>query len=610
MKISLRYKLLISFMIVVIVVLAGVTAGGSALIREYFITTKRHELTDKAHEMARVVNTFYDGRITHGQLNNFVNSVDSFLDARVWVVDNQLNLVTVSEEQPDQGYGTRRPASVVKPSPMRPMWDCDMPFNAASPQAQQPQTPKQDKPANQPGGMWDCDTPGVQGNTGGKSPSSQGMMGMWGRHSQNQMPGEQSVPTNTASPPKSKEPPAVTPNQPNNVVLDVGKGQTGAPSNAVLSLAEIKGTQELGREIEANAGKVWSKIYYHPYYEENVMLVAVPLVRPDGTVSGTVMINTPLEEIEGFLRRIYYYIGLAGLAGILLATLLAGYLSGGIVRPLKSMQETAAAMAKGDYSARTSISTRDEVGELGQSLNWLAHDLGAYVGELEKMDKMRRDFVANVSHELRTPLTIMQGYNQALQDGAITDPAKVTKYHKVMGNEIARLEKLIAELLDLSQLQASGVTLEKEPVYLVEVIDNVITLLKPRSEEKGVTLVADIAQDIPPVTGDGDRLTQLVLILMDNALKFTAPGGRITAGLTMEKGREVLNVTDTGVGIPLEDIPFIWERFYKADKSRASGGTGLGLAIAKQIADLHGAEAEVYSMPGEGTKFMIRFPIQ
>nr|WP_284707745.1 HAMP domain-containing sensor histidine kinase [Sporomusa sphaeroides] len=278
-----------------------------------------------------------------------------------------------------------------------------------------------------------------------------------------------------------------------------------------------------------------------------------------------------------------------------------------IVRPLTAMQETAAALAHGDYDRRVTVSSRDEVGDLGQSLNSLAKDLGEYVRQMEMTDRMRRDFVANVSHELRTPLTIMYGYNQALQDGTITEAKKVKKYHRVMGGEILRLEKLIAELLDLSQLQATGITLETEDVPLAEVIDNVITLMKQKSEQKGVTLAAQI-DPIPSIRGDGDRLTQLVLILVDNALKFTPAGGQITASLTESSDSVVLTIADTGVGIAPGDLPHIWERFYKADKSRASGGTGLGLAIAKQIIELHGAAVDVISTSGQGTTFIIRFP--
>ena len=614
MKISLQKKMLAAFFVLVILVLAGVAAGASSLVRGYIVDSKRHELTDKAYEIARMVNAYYDGHITLGQLHNFVNSVDSFLDARVWVVDKNQNLITVSEERPDEGQGNRRPVSAVKQSPMRPVdWDCDTPGSPGG--MMMPQPSKGRNPATPPpakkdnSNAWSCDWSQNQSSgMGGWRSGGQGMMGMGGRPSPSASPAPQ--PPAPKSSPVVQNKPAVDPIQSAPVVLDIGKGAQQDDSSAVtISLADIKGTREIIQEIRTNWGKPWSTTYYHPYYEENMLIVAVPLQLADKSIGGTVMINSPVEGIDGFLRHIYYYVGMAALVAMLVAILLAVYLAGGIVRPLKAMQETAAAMARGDYSKRVAISTRDEVGDLGQSLNSLTEELDAYVHRLEQMDNMRRDFVANVSHELRTPLTIMRGYNQALQDGTITDPDKVKKYRKVMSDEILRLEKLIADLLELSQLQANGITLEVDEVSLVEIMENVATLLKQKSESKGVQIAVDAEPGILPIRADGDRLTQMVLILMDNALKFTPPGGRITVGLHLKNGNEVLTIQDTGAGIAPEDLPHIWERFYKADKSRASGGTGLGLAIARQIIELHGATVDVISAAGEGSTFTIRFPV-
>ncbi len=608
MRVSLQYKLLAAFMAVVILVLAGVSVGGSTLIRDYFIARKQHELTDKAYEMARMVNDYYNGNITHGQLHNFVNRVDSFLDARVWVVDNNLNLITVSEERPDEGQGNR--GRVIKPSPMHPaVWDCEVSghqggkmMHEAGQQAEERQETlqqNQDKPAGSKSSQTDDR----------RSSRHNKMGGMRGHAAPADQPVQPSRSMAAIVPPDN--PPAAANGQQNSIVLDIGNGpRSGDTPGSAISLTEIKGMDELSREIKANSGKSWFKTYYHPYYEENMLIVAVPLTRTDGTISGTVMINAPVGEINSFLQNVYYYLALAGLTAVLLAGLLSAYMARHIVQPLKTMQEIAASLACGDYERRVEVNTRDEIGDLGKSVNLLAKDLGDYVRQLEQTDKMRRDFVANVSHELRTPLTIMHGYNQALQDGTITDPAKAKKYHRVIGDEILRLEKLIAELLDLSQLQAGGIMLETEDVLLAEVVDNVILLLKQKSEQCGVALIADIDPAVLPIQGDGDRLTQLVLILMDNALKFTPAGGRITVHLSAEDRTITLDIADTGTGIAPADLPYVWERFYKADKSRASGGTGLGLAIARQIIEMHRATVNVTSACGEGTTFTIRFPLE
>ncbi|CUH95351.1 hypothetical protein P22_1421 [Propionispora sp. 2/2-37] len=611
MKVSLQYKLLAAFMAVVVLVLAGVGIGGSILIRDYFIASKRHELTDKAYEMARMVNAYYDGQITREQLHNFVNSVDSFLDARVWVVDQELNLITVSEEQPREAARQRRPAPVIRPSPMRPGWrNCD--------------------PAGNQGGMM-MGPPWQQSNQSGDSNNGsvdggQGRQKRMRGHGMGGRPGlsdgqpvqssfNATVPSLPAIASQLAVDQALTINREQTaqgnfpLVLDMGK-ESQAASGAAVSLTDITGMSEIIQAVQANYGQVWAKTYYHPYYEENMLIVAVPLQRSDGSMNGTVMINAPLTEFDGFLQHVYAYLAYAGLAAILFAMGLAAYMARGIVRPLKAMKETAAAMARGDYARRVTVADCDEVGELGHSLNSLAQDLGDYVRQMEVTENMRREFVANVSHELRTPLTILHGYNQALQDGTITDPAKVKKYYRIMGDEIQRLEKLIADLLDLSQLQANGIVLELEDVSLGEVVDNVNTLLKQKSEAQGVTLAVDTDPVVPSIRGDGDRLTQLVLILMDNALKFTPAGGQITTRLVVEDKAAVLTIADTGMGIAAEDLPHVWERFYKADKSRASGGTGLGLAIARQIIELHGATVDVASVCGEGTAFTIRFPVE
>jgi len=375
-------------------------------------------------------------------------------------------------------------------------------------------------------------------------------------------------------------------------------------------LAELKGMKPLEEELRAAYGQTWSKIVYHPYYEEFMLMVAVPLERPDGKLIGTILLHHPLSGIEELLRRIYLYVAMGGVASFILTALVANYLAGGMVRQLQAMQRTAKSLAQGDYSAQALVETEDEVGDLGRSLNELAGELQEYVGQLEVQDRMRRDFVANVSHELKTPLTILRGYNEALADGTIADPGEAEKYRRIMSDEIGRMEKLIAELLDLSLLQSDATAMEKEPVSLAEVAESVQVLMEQRSRAQNVDLQVLNTAGTAQVLGDGNRLTQLLLILVDNALKFTPGGGTVTVRLAESPRAVVLSVEDTGQGIPAGDLPYIWERFYKGDKSRrrANGGTGLGLSIAREIVHLHDATAKVESEQGKGTRFTICFP--
>ncbi|MDF2570165.1 MAG: integral rane sensor signal transduction histidine kinase [Sporomusa sp.] len=540
MRISLQHKLLGSFIIVVALVLASVSVGVSLLIREYFIASKQRELTDKAYETARVVSSYYDGQINYGQLAGFINSIDSLLSARVWVIDNSFTLIAASEEKRGPAGGFHRQMGMMKKNPMDFSPDCDMTGD----------------PGRGP----------RQGS--GMGPEGGGMNRPPGMHSH--MAGQ----------------------------------------NQAHNRGGLIGLDEIRQQVELGGGTAWAKTFYHPYYEENMLVVGVPL-KPDGQIQGTVLINAPLSGFDSFLSRIYWYLAASGTVVVLITIFIANYLSAGIIRPLKSMQAVASAMAGGDYSVQANVDTHDEVGDLSQSLNALVTALKEFVRKTEKTEKLRRDFVANVSHELRTPLTIMRGYNEALLDGTISEPIQMEKYHRVMRDEAVRLEKLINELLDLSQLETRTDSFETEMVSLAEIVDNIVTLFRQRSTEKGVTMRAEIAENLPDVNGNGDRLTQLVLILLDNALKFTPSGGLITASLAATGGLLTLTIADTGLGIQPEDLPYIWERFYKADKShsRTGGGTGLGLAIAREIISLHGAKVEVSSTSGQGTVFTISFQL-
>jgi signal transduction histidine kinase len=250
--------------------------------------------------------------------------------------------------------------------------------------------------------------------------------------------------------------------------------------------------------------------------------------------------------------------------------------------------------------------------ELGASLNTLAKEL-AYSGEqAEKLEKLRREFIANVSHELRTPLTVIRGYNEALFDGTVVDQEMAEKYHRMVRDETIRLERMIKDLLDLSRLQSGSMKMDKEKIPLSNLVDGVASMFGQRAEQAEIDLVVNTVNGIPDIWGNGDRLTQLLLILLDNAVKFTLPGGEVRVETAVEGDNIVLTVADTGIGIPAADLPFIWERFYKVDKAhtRSKLGTGLGLAIGQEIIEMHEATVEVTSSPEQGTIFKIRFPLK
>lgn len=231
----------------------------------------------------------------------------------------------------------------------------------------------------------------------------------------------------------------------------------------------------------------------------------------------------------------------------------------------------------------------------------LLHD----VSESVKLENMRRDFVANVSHELRTPLTSIRGFIEPLIDGTVTDEETTQKYHNIIRNETIRLEKLINELLDLSRLQAGKIELQIEKIDIVELIKNVSTRFIPTLNSKNIQFAFNNPGKPVNVFADGDRLVQLIIIFIDNAIKYTPEGGKVEVGVKEDGEIVRVSIKDNGIGIPEKDIPYIWERFYKVDKSRTgkNSGTGLGLSIAKNIIELHHQTVSVESKPGEGTRF-------
>ncbi len=360
--------------------------------------------------------------------------------------------------------------------------------------------------------------------------------------------------------------------------------------------------------------KILTKVYageriYHPYYKEQVLMVGIPLKDNHGSVSGAMLLASPLGGLNKVLKDIYIYTIIVGIIALCISVIIVSGLTRRMVKPLISMKNSAKAIALGDYSLKVAVDGDDEVADLGRSLNSLGRDLEQFVRKTRKMEKMRRDFVANVSHELRTPITIIQGYNEALSDGTITDPEDVKKYRKLINDETQRLERLINELLDISRLQR-GEGEEMEPIPLGKVVESVVNMLEGRAGKRDIRLEQYVDDSIL-VCGNGDRLYQLVMILGDNAIKYSPDSSVIRFQVMKNRqGGAILTVVDQGYGIPEEDIPYIWERFYKADKShsRHIPGTGLGLAIGKEIIRMHKAKVQVKSKVGKGTAFVITFP--
>ncbi len=243
------------------------------------------------------------------------------------------------------------------------------------------------------------------------------------------------------------------------------------------------------------------------------------------------------------------------------------------------------------------------------------------ITDLRRLEKIRKDFVANVSHELRTPLTSIKGYVEALLDGAKDDPATSQQFLDIILKQTDRLNLILEDLLQLSKIESGQVVLKHESLYLPSVVDRTLSMIKPLADKKGHQVILHIAPDLPLVAGDEERLGQVLTNLLDNAVKYTPEGGKITVAAHLvpedlssgSAPRMVeISVTDTGIGIPEEDRPRVFERFYRVDKARSRelGGTGLGLAIVKHLVEGHGGQVWVEGNLPTGSRFVVRLPVR
>lgn len=333
-----------------------------------------------------------------------------------------------------------------------------------------------------------------------------------------------------------------------------------------------------------------------------VLVYSAPARAPNGQVAVTVQVAQSLGAIEDMLQAVRLGLLLGSAIAVLLAALGGALLSNAALRPLNEIAETASRIANAeDLNQRLEVpSTQDEVGRLAATFNQMME-------RLQLLFRTQQRLVADVSHELRTPLATMQGNLDLLQRGAAHDPQMLREGLQALDAEVARMSRLVSDLLLLAEADA-GVQLNLQPVeldtLLLEVYREAVLMAQ------GQVKVRLGHEDQAQVAGDPDRLKQLLLNLVSNAVKYTPQDGSITLSLRCQPGWVRVAVADNGIGIAEEDLPFIFDRFWRADKarSRAAGGTGLGLSIAKWIAEAHGGHLKVESEPGKGSTFEVWLP--
>ncbi|MGA2974350.1 MAG: HAMP domain-containing sensor histidine kinase [Spirochaetia bacterium] len=336
---------------------------------------------------------------------------------------------------------------------------------------------------------------------------------------------------------------------------------------------------------------------------------AAPLAM--GAEQGYVYIILGGERYDASLRMIRdsYYVRAGAIAFFLAlaATVMVGLsLFFLLTRRLASLSEAVRAFQRGDLERRVEARGRDELGDLGRSFNEMAVTIAASVEKLRLAERMRRELIGNISHDLRSPLASIQGYleTMVLKDAQLSSEER-RRFLEVSLRNTASLQRLVEELFELAMLDSGQTAPREEQLQIAELAQDVVLKLAPGAQSAGVSLSVDPVAELPLVSCDIGMIERVLTNLIENALRFTPAGGAVRVTLTPEGQGVRVTVADTGEGIPAEDLPHIFERFYRADKSRerTSGGAGLGLAIARQIVELHKSSLVVESAPGQGARF-------
>ncbi|HEY6541055.1 MAG TPA: HAMP domain-containing sensor histidine kinase, partial [Ktedonobacteraceae bacterium] len=282
-----------------------------------------------------------------------------------------------------------------------------------------------------------------------------------------------------------------------------------------------------------------------------------------------------------------------------------------------SLTAAAEQVKGGDYSQRVDTpQTKDEIGTLAQTFNDMADKIETDVTELRRQDQLRRDMIANIAHDLVTPLTAIQGFSEAIADEVIADPLARYETAQLIGREVQRLRRLVSDMQNMTALETGRMQFDRAPLNMRALVDEVLAVIGPECEQAGITLRNEIAPTLPPALADSDRITQVLLNLLDNARRYTPVGGTISVGAKLEadaRGAKWLEISvqDSGSGIDAAELPFIFDRFFRIDRARSGshGGSGLGLSIVKAIVTGHGGSLRAESAPGQGTRISFTLPV-
>lgn len=319
---------------------------------------------------------------------------------------------------------------------------------------------------------------------------------------------------------------------------------------------------------------------------------------------GLLMLSVPVQDVMDQIGEISYRLTMFSLIVGFLITFLSFIISGLITKPIIALTLVIQKMSRGRFDQRLKVSGKSELSQLAIAFNKMS-------GQLENLDKARNEFVSNASHELKTPLSSMKILIESLIHQEINDPVIYKEFLSDVNSEIDRLSDIINDLLTLVQLDNQNLIIKKQPVYMGDLVTKIVKNLIPIAKNRNIAIEL-IIQENTMVLGDQLKLQQVVSNLIDNAVKYTPDEGKVRVDFYRVGKEAILQVTDTGIGIPQEEIPHIFERFFRVDKarSRATGGTGLGLSIVHRIVLLHGGDIQVDTVEGKGSTFTIVLPVE
>ena len=363
---------------------------------------------------------------------------------------------------------------------------------------------------------------------------------------------------------------------------------------------------------KAISGETTTTENFNDYLNENSITVAVPIKNGE-TIEGVVLLHSPVKYMSSALKSGIYTLIFSILAALILASISAVWLSISFTKPLNKIRDTTTELAKGNYEVTTQVNQNDEIGDLAKSIDKLALQLDKSSKESERFQKMRQNFIANISHELRTPITVIRGSIEAICDGVISNPEQLKDYNEQILSDSIHLQRLVNDLIDLTKLQNTDFSIDKSTINLFEIINDAVRSMKQISTKKGVKISFSVEKAIEAdkylFVGDYQRIRQMIIIVLDNAIKFSNEDQKVDIFLKKENKKYELKICDSGRGIDPENIGEIFNRYHKSNTEENKNGMGLGLAIAKEIALRHNIEIFVKSVPNIKTVFTFLIPV-